>query len=174
MIKLSSQARQWFRKATLNFPTQMLWSKTSIINHPRITPDWNSERPTLQQQLKLFSAKHTRSNKSRSPSREQSTTKSTKGSRNCKIESRNCKIKTNQTGNTSMDHTHQNLQKIQTEQKVQESWPKWTNNLQNWRPNRKNRITECNFINQRHNENFVKLWRRLKKQLDICSRRKCS
>ena len=105
MIKLSSQARQWFRKATLNFPTQMLWSKTSIINHPRITPDWNSERPTLQQQLKLFSAKHTRSNKSRSPSREQSTTKSTKGSRNCKIESRNCKIKTNQTGNTSMDHT---------------------------------------------------------------------
>ena len=34
-----------------------------------------SERPTLQQQLKPFSAKHTTMNRSRSPSRGHSTTK---------------------------------------------------------------------------------------------------
>ena len=65
------------------------------INHKppaNNTTDRTSERPTLQQQLKSLSAKPTRRNRSRSPSRKQSTTKtkgSTKGSRNCKIESRN-------------------------------------------------------------------------------------
>ena len=49
------------------------------INHKpptNNTIDRTSERPTLQQQLQSFSAKLTKRNRSRSPSREQSTTKS--------------------------------------------------------------------------------------------------
>ena len=48
------------------------------INHKSHTnnpTDRISKRPTLQQQIKSFRAKHTRRNRSRSPSREQSITK---------------------------------------------------------------------------------------------------
>ena len=98
MIKLYSQTRQWFSKATLNFATQMLWSKTSVVHKPPTnnTTDRTSERLTLQQQLKSFRAKHTRRNGSRSPSIEQSTTKSNDQPKDQEIE----KLKqVNETGN---------------------------------------------------------------------------
>ena len=62
------------RRFKQNFPRQMLWNKTSIIKHPQITPQTKLvRRPT---QRKSLSAKHTRRNRSKSPSRKQSTTKS--------------------------------------------------------------------------------------------------
>ena len=46
--------------------------KQNIIHKPpaNYTTDRTCEKPTLKQQLKSFSAKHTRRNRSRSPSRE--------------------------------------------------------------------------------------------------------
>ena len=89
------------------------------INHKpptNNTTDRTSERPTLNQQLKLFSSKYKRRNRSRSPSREQSTTKSNDQPRdqeNAKLKTEIAKLKhIKQTGNTNMDHTHQNPQKI--------------------------------------------------------------
>ena len=99
------------------------------INHKpptNNTTDRTSERPNQHQQLKSFSTKHTKQcNRSRSPTREQSTTKSNdqpKDQKIAKLKAEITKLKqVNQTGNTNMDHTHQNPQKIQTERKVQES-----------------------------------------------------
>ena len=83
------------------------------INHKpptNNTTDQTSERPTLQHHF-YFSTKHTRRNRSRSPSREHSTTESnidpeiakfSKGSRNCKIESTNVKLK--QINQTQIQH----------------------------------------------------------------------
>ena len=55
------------------------------------TTEQASERPTLQQQLNPLSTKHTRRNRTRLPSRQQSTKtkRLTRGSRNYKTKSRN-------------------------------------------------------------------------------------
>ena len=85
------------RRFKRNFPRQMLWNKTSIIKHPQITPQTKLvRRPTLQQQLKSLSAKHTRRNRSKSPSRKQSTTKSNDQPRDQEIAKLKAEIKKQQ------------------------------------------------------------------------------
>ena len=63
---------------------------------------------------KPFSAKHTKRNRSRSPSKEQSTTSSNYQSRDQEIPRLKADIEQlkqiYRTGNTNMDHNHQNLE----------------------------------------------------------------
>ena len=136
----------------------MLWSKTSVVHKPPTnnTTDRTSERLTLQQQLKSFRAKHTRRNGSRSPSIEQSTTKSNDQPKDQEIE----KLKqVNETGNITWSYSS-GCTKNSNWTKSPTKFKKRTNGLQNRKPNKKNRNTKCNFIHLRHNENFVKLRRK--------------
>ena len=75
-----------------------------------------SGRPTLQQQLKSFSTKHTRRNRSRSPSRQQSAANTNDQLRDQKIS--NLKNQNKKTKHVTTDHAHQDSQKIQIERKV--------------------------------------------------------
>ena len=142
----------------------MLWSKTSVVHKPPTnnTTDRTSERLTLQQQLKPFSAKHTR-NGSRSPSREQSTTKSNdqpKDQEIAKLIPQTEKLKqVNQKGNITWSYSS-GCTKNSNWTKSPTKFKKRTNGLQNRRPNKNNRNAKCNFIHLRHNENFVKLRRK--------------
>ena len=132
------------------------------------TTDWTSERPTLQQQLKSFSTKHTKRDRSRSPSREQSTAKSNDQPRDQEIGKLKAEIEKlkqiNQTGNTNMDHTHQNPQKIQTERKVQGSSKNGATASETWGQREKLQIPSViSFI-----EDKMRTYgERLKNQLDI-------
>ena len=85
------------------------------------TTDQTSKRPTLQQKLKSFSSKQTRRDRSRSPSREQSTTKSNNQPRNQKIEKLKAeieKLKQIKQVTTTRNILIKMHKKIQTERKV--------------------------------------------------------
>ena len=89
------------------------------------TTDQTSKRPTLQQKLKSFSSKHTRKDRSRSPSREQSTTKSNNQPRNQKIEKLKAeieKLKQIKQVTTTRNILIKMHKKIQTERKVPDSF----------------------------------------------------
>ena len=76
--------RQWFSKASLSYANAL----NQNINHKpptNNTTNGTSERPTPQKQPKSFSTKHIGRNRSRSLSRQQSTTKSNDQPKNQEI-----------------------------------------------------------------------------------------